>query len=1066
VGRIHSGWAVACGMVLGAQATLVNGAPGAGAWSVANPPHLTRTATVDVVEGTWMNVDVSPDGRSIAFDLLGDIYLMPLQGGIPRQLLGGMAWEAQPRFSPDGSQIAFVSDRSGAKNVWRYRLRDGEVRQVTDEQFRTPSVPAWSPDGRWLIMRKHYTTRRTIGAGEIWRIPAEGGAGERLIEGESGQKDINEPVYSPDGESFFFSKDIDPDLQFRYDRDVHKGLFSILRFEIASGRQTTVAGAAGGAIRPVPSPDGRRLAYVKRNGVDVEGLSSALMLRDLRSGEEHVLDGKLDQDMQELWANDGYYPAYAWLPDSSGLVYWARGKIHRLKIADRSTSVVPFRIKAQHRMVEVPPRHPVPLSAERFPVKALRWVTVSPDGRALAYQALGKIYVRNQADGAVRRLTREGEAQEFYPAFSPDGEWVVYTTWDERALGQLKRTHVRSGETVVLSREPAHYVEPVVTADGIVVRKAPKGVLLDPRWTVSPGLHRIPWAGGEATLLDEEAKAPQVCDGGRALYATLEVPRGPKPPTSWWTSDRKLVRVQEGGSLSPPLAVSLATEYRLSPDCRWLARADHEAIILTRLLPGRDGVLQVSSVSAQFTAPGDGGAYPSWSSDGTLYWALGPDLYSWRIGEEGPLSAPVRTAIGFEAPAARPQGVVALRGGRIITMRGEQVIDDGTVVIDGNKIVAVGPTGEIAIPASARVLDLGGRTVIPGLVDNHGHIEADHHEEGIQPRQNWGYYAFLSLGITTLFDPAAPNEAFSAGELSRAGVIVAPRIFSTGRQLHDIDSEDSAAIDSLEDARQHARRRKAWGAIAIKSYLQPRRSQRQQIVEAARLEGLSVVTETLMGKFDGISQIHDGNTGIEHAIPLARMYDDVVQLWRQSDVDMTPTLVTGWAGLSGTRWGYRQERVWEHPILSRYVPPDVLRPASIRAINVQRDDMRVIPTATWLNRLATAGVRVLPSGHGEREGMAVLWEMELFAEGGMRPIDVIAAGTIRSAEHLGMQADIGSIEAGKLADLVVLDADPLADVRNLARVHAVIANGRHFDPMKMDDSAEKLRAPFYWEEGR
>lgn len=1034
-------------------------------WSVMNPPHLTRTAQVDVDEGTWMNLDVSPDGKSIAFDFLGDIYIMPVSSGAPRQLLAGLAWETQPRFSPDGASLVFVSDRSGVKNLWTYRLRDASLQQVTDERFRTPSTPAWSPDGKFIIARKHYTTRRTIGAGEIWRFPAVGGVGERLVEGESGQKDITEPVHSPDGKAIYFTKDTDPGLEFQYERDIHKGFLSILKLDLGSQRQTTVVSGPGGAIRPMPSPDGKWLAYVTRIGVDAQSRASALVLRDLRSGEERVLDNRLDEDLQELWANDGYYPAFAWLPRGDGLVYWARGKIWRVSIAGGNASEIAFRIKARHELVQTPPRAPVRLDGTQFAVKALRSVSVSADGRLVTYQALGKIYLRDQISGAVRRLTKNTAIHEFFPAFSPDGQWVVYTTWDERELGSLRRTHVQTGETVVLSREPAHYVEPVVARGGtsIVFRKAPKGRLLDPRWTQAPGLHEVPWQGGDAQRVNDEARAPQVCDQGRALYATVDSPHQDKPPASYWMRDRKLVRIHEGGSVSAPLATGLATEYKLSADCRWLARAEQGEIIVTRLVTDRLGNPIDAQNSARFVAPGDGGAYLSWSRDGTLHWALGPTLFSWRFDGNGPTAAPTRTEIGFDAPVTSSSGPLALRGGRIVTMRGTEIIADGTVVIRDGRITAVGPASQVAVPADARVIELNGRTVVPGLFDNHAHAgPAGHHEQGLQPRQNWGYYALLALGVTTIFDPSADYSIFASGELSRAGLIVAPRIFSTGPPIHDVFHDNTATINDLNDARKYVRRVKAHGAIAVKSYLLARRAQRQQLVEAARLEGVSVVDEAQMGIYDTLSLLLDGNTSIEHGIFLAHVYADVEQLWSQADSDLTPTFPS----LGGRLLGYLQERVWEHPILSRYVPPSILRADSIRPTHIQPEELHLVQTARWLERLAKQGVRVLPSGHGEREGLGVHWDMRILAEGGMRPFDLLAAATIRSAEHLGLAADLGSIEIGKLADLVVMEGDPLTDIRDAARVHAVISQGRYFDPMKMDDEPGKPRAPFYWEKGR
>ncbi|MGI9473543.1 MAG: TolB family protein, partial [Rubripirellula sp.] len=149
-------------------------------WNIESSPGPSRQQPIDTVEGTWISLDVSPDGKRVVFDLLGDLYEMPIGGadgkqkrGQPRKVTSGVAWDMQPKFSPDGERIAFTSDRNGKSkkagdNVWTMPTVGGEPEQVTNETYRLLNGPAWTPDGQYLVARKHFTSRRSLGAGEMW----------------------------------------------------------------------------------------------------------------------------------------------------------------------------------------------------------------------------------------------------------------------------------------------------------------------------------------------------------------------------------------------------------------------------------------------------------------------------------------------------------------------------------------------------------------------------------------------------------------------------------------------------------------------------------------------------------------------------------------------------------------------------------------------------------------------------------------------------------------------------------------------------------------------------------
>jgi imidazolonepropionase-like amidohydrolase len=473
------------------------------------------------------------------------------------------------------------------------------------------------------------------------------------------------------------------------------------------------------------------------------------------------------------------------------------------------------------------------------------------------------------------------------------------------------------------------------------------------------------------------------------------------------------------------------------------------------------------------TVTRDAGEYLHWSGDGTrLYWSLGPELFSRDLKDafafiegapEKLPEAPERgTHIGFSRRHDVPSGRIAFTNARIITMRDDEVIENGTVVVEGNRIVAVG--AEVAVPSGATAIDVAGRTIMPGLVDVHWHGSMGSNQ--IIPQQSWINYASLAFGVTTIHDPSNNTaEIFSASELAKAGMIVAPRIFSTGTILYGAKAPFKADIDSLNDAIAHLRRMKAVGAVSVKSYNQPRRDQRQQVIEAARQTQIMVVPEGGSLFQHNMTMVADGHTGIEHAIPVSKVYDDVVQFWGKTGTGYTPTLVVAYGGNWGENYWYQKTDVWADERLQSFVPRRILDASSRRRTMVPDDEFNHFDVAATAKQLLDAGVRVQLGAHGQREGLAAHWELWMFEQGGMTPLEAIRASTLDGARYLGMEREIGSIETGKLADLIVLDANPLENVRNTRSVRYTMVNGRLFDAATMNEIGNHPRArkPFFFE---
>ncbi len=1063
----------------------------AAAWDVNDPPGDEYEIEIDTTSGTWMSLDVSPDGERIVFDLLGDLYLLPIAGGDAEALTNGMAWDMQPRFSPDGSRIAFISDRSGGDNVWTLPAAGGDPMQVSREDFRLVNNPVWSPDGRFIAARKHFVSTRSLGSGEIWLYHRSGeGAGLQLNEKPNEQKDLGEPAFSPDGRYVWFSQDTTPGGVFEYGKNSAQGIYSIRRIDRETGEIETVIAGPGGAVRPTPSPDGRHLAFVRRIR-----FGTHLFLHDLESGENTSIFDALDRDMQEIWAVHGVYPGMAWTPNSRSVVFWAQGGLHMIDIESREVSEIPFRVRATRRMKEAL-AFDFEAAPERFRTKMLRWTQVSPGGDRVVFQTLGRLWTRSRNPdtgevGEARRLTAQDDHFEFYPSWSRDGRWIVYSSWHDDDLGAVRIAPAGGGEGRRLTPDPGFYVEPAFSPDGatVVYRKAPSGGILSPLWSKDPGLYRM--------AADGDADPVRIARSGSSPHFGADPERVYFTDAERW--DRRVLRSLPLASAGEAEArdhagSKVATEMRVSPDGRWLAFAERFDAHVVPFAPASKAIevgpstpgLPVRNLST------DDGAYLHFSGDSsTLYWSLGPELFERSVAEafapaaddtaddsseggedegatEVPEPPPVGLDLGFEVDAHRPEGTIAITNARLITMAGEgnlEIIRRGTVVVERDRIAAVGPSRQVDVPDDATVIDASGLTVMPGLVDVHWHGP-----QGLQeviPQQNAQLYATLTFGVTTAHDPSTDTSTFfAASELQRAGEIVGPRLFATGTILYGAFGAFRAIVETPDDAVQHLRRLQKIGAFSVKSYNQPRRDQRQKIVAAADELGMLVVTEGGALFQHNMTMVADGNTGIEHSLPVAAVYNDVIQFWGSSQVGNAPTLGVAYGGIQGEDYWYEHTDVWANERLLTYVPREVIDARARRRQKAPEDEYNHILTARMVNRLDQAGVAIMLGAHGQREGLAAHWEMWMFEQGGMTPHRALIAGTINGARYIGMDADLGSLEPGKLADLIVLEENPLENLRSSEHVRHVMVGGRLFDALSMNEIAgeKQQRKPFWFSE--
>jgi imidazolonepropionase-like amidohydrolase/Tol biopolymer transport system component len=1027
-------------------------------WSVDKPAMSAPAtlATIDTREGTWMSVDVSPDGRRLVFDLLGDLYLLDIEGGQARSLTQGMAWDIQPRFSPDGSEVAFVSDREGGDNIWVITLDSGETRQISFESFRLLNSPVWHPSGDFIAAKKHFTTSRSLGTGEIWLYESNSQdktSGVRLVKrpNENYQKELGEPAFSSDGKSLFYTQSASPGNTFIYHEDSHGGLFEIKRLNLEDGETDTVVGGFGGAVRAVPSPSGDTLAFVKRIRTE-----SKLFLIDLKSQKQRLIADDLDPDMQETWGVYGLYPNMAWSPEGAHIIYWAGGQLRRVAVATGETQDIAFRVQAE-RQIYTPPQPSFDVFESSFRTKMVRYARSNPSGERFIFESLGELFVKS-LDGQTRPLFDEKrDDHAFSPVYQSGGDRLYFLTWSDTSLGSMWSVAENGSQVKKLPLPPGHYVDLELSADDrfLVYRKLSGSDLTHPDWGQAPGIYVYDLEQGVETKISKDGFGPHFGPGNRVFYTHRN-----------WSAEG---RGSDGGALTVLYSRdvlgqtprqhargALIRQFWVSPSGEHIAFIENYQLYLAKspalgvrldLSANFDG-LSVEQLSA------DGATDVAWSKDGQrLGWSMGAKRYEQTVTfERSGFDESTVVDLSQAVKSDQPSGMVALVGGRILTMDAHNtVIENGIIVIENNRIVGVGHSGGLNIPKDATRVDVTGKTLIPGLIDAHAH--GPYGRSGILPQNNWSLLAHLALGVTTIHNPSSQaRQVFAAAEYQRSGKILGPRIFSTGNVVYGAKSLGYAVVDDLDDALAHVRRLKAQGAISIKNYNQPRREQRQQVIEAARQEGLLVVAEGASLFHQDMNLIADGASGIEHNIPTLKIYDDVVQFWRQSKTGYTPTLVVTYGGLTAEDYYYQHTEVWKHRLLSRFVPPGRLQARSVRRVMAPEVDFKDDDAAAAAYLLAQEGVTVNTGAHGQREGLATHWELWSFVRGGFPPMDALKLATINPARYLGLSDSIGSLEVGKLADLVILNQNPLEDIHHTEDIDRVMLNGRLFEAETMAET--------------
>jgi Tol biopolymer transport system component len=1071
------------------------------------PLRMTRTVEFETSEATWMSLDVSPDGRTIVFELLGDLYTLPLAGGTATRITIGPGFDSQPRWSPDGKHIVFLSDRSGGENIWLCDPDGRHAKALTKGNINLYVSPEWTPDGNYIVASRSSGVLGSVY--ELWLYHKDGGSGQAMLKVAAGGLGSGQPSVAMNTLGAAFGKDPRYIWVSRhrggFGYNLQFPLWQLAIYDRQTGRLFTQTDLYGSAMRPVLSPDGRWLVYATR--YDAE---TGLRLRDLASGDEKWLVYPVTRDDQESRFTRDLYPGASFTPDSRALIVTFGGKLRRVAVPSGEVTEIPFRANIAQRLG--PMVHtPVRVDTGAVLVRQIRNANPSPDGRRLAFSALDRLYVMDLPGGTPRRVTNDA-VKEQVPAWSPDGQWLAYVTWTDQG-GSLNKVRADGrGRAVRLTADTAFYDNPVWSPDGsrIVFVKGPRATRLRGQFSVAPGyeLAWVPAAGGTSSRISPVTAwgRPHFSRDDNRIYI-YEGPDGLVSMRYDGTDRRAHLKVTGYTYPGPGAQPDPAGEIVISPDsARVLAVVGNYVYMVTLpVVGGETPVINVSDPgAAAFPAKRltmVGGDFVGWTPDARrAYWSIGRSFLRWDFAaadsadrrkaradsiradslksdafkaladsvqkrlrgrsdslSKQPAYEPPRVDVAIRVPRDVPQGTVVLRGARIVSMKGDEVIENSDVVVTGNRIVSVGPRGEA--PAGARVIDVAGKTIVPGFVDVHAHpwpIGG----WGIHQTQVWSYLANLAWGVTTTRDPqTATTDVLTYADLVETGEILGPRIYHTGPGVFWDEN-----FQSLEDTRQALKRySEFYGINTIKMYMTGNRKQRQWVIMAAKELGLMPTIEGGLDFKMNLTAVVDGYPGHEHSYPIMPLYQDAVRLIAESGITYTPTLLVAYGGPWSENYFYQRHDIHEDAKVRRFMPHEEIDQRAERRPWF-RENQYVFPRlAAAANAILQAGGRVGLGGHGQMDGLGDHWELWAMAAGGMKNHDVLRVATINGAYAIGMEQDLGSLEPGKLADLIVLDGNPLADIRQTNTVRYVMKNGRLYEGETLNEVWPRQRTlPKMW----
>lgn len=942
-----------------------------------------------------MAAALSPDGRTLMIDLLGSLWTLPASGGTARRVTDEYLDARQPVWAPDNRRVAFQGYAGGVWHIYVINADGGELRAITSGPFDNRE-PSWSRDGRRIA----FSSDRS-GNYDIWDVEVATGAVRQLT--RHAANDFS-PAYSP----------VDARIAFVSEREDRRGVWTI---NSETGSETSWAPAAGAISAPSWSPDGAKVVYNV-----IAANRSELMLDGRDTGAPAA---RSSRGGVVITADEDVFPFRAQWTSAKELIYTADGKIKKRPIDGGPPTIIEF--TAAVSFTRTPYKYVVrdfDSRSERA-VRGIMTPVISPDATQVAFVALGDVWVM-PIGGQARRVTND-RFVEMHPTWSPDGRSLAFSS-------------DRDGTMDIWVRDLAGGDERKVAAGASKASWAPRG-------------NEIAYITREGAIGITGRPAPihpPIRDPGRPTWA-------PEGLIAITTLQPYSSRFREGTNQLLLISTTGAPPRRPDPTGvemahRSIGTREHDGPVWSRdgskmafVMEGRLHVMPTTATGDMAGAPrqlsNEIADSPSWAADSRrLLYQTASGLKLIDVADGRVTDVPVVLTWRPSIPEAR----VVVHANRMFDGRAGSLRNNIDIVIRGNRIEQVlDHRGELH---SGQVIDAGGDVVMPGLIEMHAHLGK---EFGEALGRIW-----LAYGITSVRNPAAnPYEALEDKEAIGAGVRRGPRVFSTGGPFDGtrIFYSGGVALAGDQQLSMELQKTVQLGFDLIKTYVRLDDRLQKRVIDFAHANGMPVTSHEIY------PAVASGADGVEHirgtsrrgyspkVTALNHSYQDVIDLLTASKMTITPTLgIQGAYPLAVARDPSRLDDVRFRTLF----PAAVVRGAEEQAKRIppREFDLRAAalrPARETIRRVVRGGGIVIAGTDSPINpyGLAYHTELELFAESGLTPFEVLQTATLRAAEALGEGANLGSIEAGKLADLVIVGGDPLADVRNARNVRTVIKNG-------------------------